>query len=126
MGFIAVRVPQRTTVSYPGTGHGPEKRFPRDTYLRVPIGDTVIVADMRSLLPASVWTIFGIGVQLGLLTMLAGELAAVSATARDSGWGAAYAVAALMAGYAVTATIALASSRPGSALASDSRASYIR
>ena len=96
-----------------------------ETYLRVPMGDKTVVADMRSLLAASLVTILGIGAQLGLLGMLAGELSALSGLAHKIAWAIVGVMAAVMVGYAVVATTELASSRPGSALASDSQSSFI-
>jgi hypothetical protein len=70
-------------------------------------------------------TIFGIGAQLGLLTILGSELSAVSGSVHLLARLVVGAMAAVLLSYAVIATIALASSRPGSALASDSQTSYI-
>jgi hypothetical protein len=80
---------------------------------------------MRSLIPASLVTILGIGAQLGLLGMLAGELAALPSVAHKVAWAIVGVMAAVMVGYAVVATAELASSRPGSAIASDAQSAYI-
>lgn len=125
VGFVTVTVPKWTTVKYPFPDYGTEKRFTRATILRVPMGSNVIAADMRSLIPASMVTIFGIGAQLGLLTILGSELSAVSGSVHLLARLVVGAMAAVLLSYAVIATIALASSRPGSALASDSQTSYI-
>jgi hypothetical protein len=125
VGFVTVTVPTGTQVHYPFPDQGIIKTFSQDTYLRVPMGDKTVVADMRSLIPASLVTILGIGGQLGLLAMLAGELSALPAVAHNIAWAIVGALAAAMVGYAVVSTAELASSRPGSALASDSQSSYI-
>ena len=125
VGFITVTVPTGTQVHYPFPDQGITKTFSQDTYLRIPMGDKTIVADMRSLIPASLVTIFGIGAQLGLLGMLAGELSALPSLAHDIAWAIVGVIATVMVGYSVVATSELASSRPGSALASQSQSSYI-
>lgn len=125
VGFVIVTVPKDTQVHYPFPDQGITKTFARDTYLRVPMGDKTIVADMRSLIPASLVTILGIGAQLGLLGMLAGELAALPSVAHKVAWAIVGVMAAVMVGYAVVATAELASSRPGSAIASDAQSAYI-
>ena len=125
VGFITVTVPKGTRVHYPFPDQGITKTFSQDTYLRVPMGDKTIVANMWSLIPASLLTIFGIGAQLGLLGMLAGELSALPGPAHNIAWAIVGVMAAVMVGYSVVATAELASSRPGTALASDSQSSYI-
>jgi hypothetical protein len=125
VGFLTVTVPTGTQVHYPFPDLGITKIFRADAFLRVPMGDKSVVADMRSLIPASLVTIIGIGAQLGLLGMLAGELSALSGLGHNIAWVIVGVVAAVMVGYAVVATAELASSRPGSALASDSQSSYI-
>jgi hypothetical protein len=52
-------------------GDGQWERLPLDTGVRVPLADNRIVADMRSLIPATMITIFGIGAELGLLHVMA-------------------------------------------------------
>ena len=123
--FITITVPKDTQVHYPFPDLGITKIFRADAFLRVPMGDKTIVANMLSLIPASLVTIIGIGAQLGLLGMLAGELSALSGLAHNIAWVIVGVMAAVMVGYAVVATAELASSRPGSALASDSQSSYI-
>jgi hypothetical protein len=116
-GFATMQLPDQTTVQAPD---GTLTTFRRATMLRVPLGSNVIVADFRSLIPAALVTMFGIGAQLGILGVLAFSLSNRTASIR----GIALALVSLMAltvlVYAIATTRALADSTPGSALAPDS------
>jgi hypothetical protein len=131
-GFVEFMVPKGTRLMDPTkiqwpvegeSGNDQGRRFSHDTRVRVPlVGDKTIVADMRSLLPAIMLSVFGIGAEFGLLTMLGGQLSAEPGWVH---WTVRVVVGFLAASvlvYTVTRTIALAStSDPGSSLAPDTK-----
>jgi hypothetical protein len=96
------------------------KKFSAATTLRVPLGDNLIVADFRSLIPASLVTMFGIGAELGIVGVLAFSLSDRTALIRIVALILVILAALAVLGYAVATTCALADSTPGSALTPDS------
>ena len=122
VGFITAKVPRGTTVSAPGAAR--EKTFRRETSLRVPVGDNLVAADMRSVMPAAMITLFGIGAELGLLIVLAGGLSAASSTVHTTAVAVVVVMALVLLGYSVVTTNTLFSAQQGSALAPESKTSY--
>lgn len=96
------------------------KTFRSEATLRVPLGDNVIVADFRSLIPAALVTMFGIGAELGIVGVLAFALSDRTEPIRIAALILVIVAALAVLGYAVATTRALADSTPGSALTPDS------
>ncbi len=133
-GFVELMVPKETRLMDPTkvkiggpvngeSGNDKGRSFRHDTWVRVPlVGDKTIVADMRSLMPAIMISVFGIGAEFGLLTVLGGQLSAEPGLVH---WTVRIVVALLavfVLVYTVTRTNALASTTsPGSSLAPDTR-----
>jgi uncharacterized protein with GYD domain len=97
------------------------REFRHVTRVRVPLGDNTIVADMRSLIPAIMISVFGIGAEFGLLTVLGGQLSAEPCSVHITVILVVAMMAVFVLVYTATRTIALASSSPGSSLAPDSK-----
>lgn len=126
VGIADLMLPRRTEVitsasaapDLPG-GTPPTGTLPRDSILKVPSAGDVMNADMRSIVPAAIVTMFGIGAELGILGVLA-FLSTESLVIR--GWTiAVLAVSALIVvGYAGSTTRSLADSGLGSALSASS------
>ena len=87
------------------------------------MGNNVIVADFRSLIPAALVTMFGIGAELGILGVLAFSLSNRTAPIRGTALALVIIVAIVVLWYATITTAALADSTPGSALTPDSSTS---
>jgi hypothetical protein len=115
VGFATIELPKWTSAQAPGP-YGKATVFRRNTSLRVPLGTNVIVADRRSLIPAALVTMFGIGAELGILGVLAFSLSDQATAARYSALAAVIVMAVTVLAYAIATTLALADSRPGSAL----------
>jgi len=119
-GFAMITLPPGTTVQAPDD----KERHPRRAAtLRVPVGNNVIVADFRSLIPAALVTMFGIGAELGILGVLAFSLSNRTAPIRGTALALVIIVAIVVLWYATITTAALADSTPGSALTPDSSTS---
>jgi hypothetical protein len=119
-GSAMITLPSGTTVK------APEDKEPhpcRAARLRVPVGSNVIVADFRSLIPAALVTMLGIGAELGILGVLAFSLSNRTAPIRGTALALVIIVAIVVLWYATTTTAALADSTPGSALTPDSSTS---
>jgi uncharacterized protein with GYD domain len=97
------------------------REFRHVTRVRVPLGDNTIVADMRSLIPAIMISVFGIGAEFGLLTVLGGQLSAEPRSVHITVILVVAVMAVFVLVYTATRTIALANSSPGSSLAPDSK-----
>jgi NhaP-type Na+/H+ and K+/H+ antiporter len=82
-----------------------------------------MVADFRSLLPAALVTMFGIGAELGALGVLAFSLSDRTAAFRYSALAVIIVMAATILAYAIATTLALADPKPGSAMTADSATS---
>jgi hypothetical protein len=101
----------------------PYYRLPRNRQLLAPQGTNVIVANLKMILIANIFTMFGIGAELGIAGVLAGFS---DATGHGRGFiflGLA-AVAVLVIIYAATATRAVADPQPGSSISSQAGASF--
>lgn len=120
VGFAYVEIPRSTEVLAPGAR---KIIFRNKAALRVPLGSNVIVSDMRSLVPAAMTTMFGIGAELGLLGVLAGWLSVETGGARVAVVAVTVVIAVVLLWYAWSTTHALKDARPGSALSPDSHVS---
>lgn len=101
----------------------PNFTLPRRRRLLAPQGANVMVANMGIILIVNIFTMFGIGAQLGIATVLAG-FSDATAAGHSFILAALAAVAALVVLYAVTATRALADPEPGSSISAQSGASF--
>jgi hypothetical protein len=120
-GVADITLPAGTEVTAPGYER---KMLSAETPVTVPAGQDVIVADMRSLLPAGVLTVFGIGTEIGMIAVLAGHFSRASSTGRAAAWViSAFAAVGLIV-YAATAMRALADPTPGSSLSGRSGTSF--
>ena len=111
-GFATIELPAETTAQAPGG----TTTFKRKTLLRVPQGNNVIVADFRSLIPAALLTMFGIGAELGILGVLAFSLSNRTLPIRWAALALVIVMAGTVLGYAIATTRTLAGPTPGSAL----------
>jgi hypothetical protein len=98
----------------------PAIRLRRKAILKVPSAGNVMNADMRSIAPAAVFTMFGIGAELGLLGVLAWLLSAEGTTVRVSALVVLGLAALIVLGYAWSTTRSLADAGQGSALSASS------
>ena len=121
VGFVTARIPRGTIVTAPGAR---ERTFRHETSLRVPLDDDMIAADMRSLIPAGMITLFGIGAELGLLAVLASALSAASSEVHVAAAIVAGVMAVVLILYSAVTTITLTSAPPGSALTATTKTSY--
>ena len=95
-------------------------RLRRKSILKVPSAGNVMNADMRSVAPAAVFTMFGIGAELGLLGVLAWFLSTESTAVRVSALVVLVLAALIVLGYAWSTTRSLADAGQGSALSASS------
>jgi hypothetical protein len=121
-GFATMMLPPGTTARAPEPD-GKVMKFAPRTVLRIPLGDNVMVADFRSLLPAALVTMFGIGAQLGTLGVLAFALSNRTGTVRYGALALIIFMALTVLAYAIVTTLALSDSKPGSAMTADSATS---
>jgi hypothetical protein len=121
-GFATMMLPTGTTARAPEPD-GKVMRFAPRTVLRIPLGDNVMVADFRSLIPAALVTMFGIGAQLGTLGVLAFWLSNRTAAVRCGALAVIIVMAVTVLAYAIATTLALSDSKPGSAMTADSATS---
>jgi hypothetical protein len=119
-GCAYLDIPQDTRVTAPDCRQATIRTA---TSLRVPLGTNVIVSDMRSLIPAAMITMFGIGAELGLLGVLAGWLSAETGGARIAVVTVTGVIVVVLLWYAWSTTHAVKDARPGSALTPDSHVS---
>ncbi len=118
-GFAAIPLSRGMAAEAPNAARD-KKTFTSATTLRVPLGDNLIVADFRSLIPAALVTMFGIGAELGIVGVLAFSLSDRTAAVRIFALILVIVAAVAVLWYAVATTRALADSTPGSALTPDS------
>jgi hypothetical protein len=121
-GYATMMLPEGTTARAPEPD-GKLMRFAPRTVLRIPLGPNVMVADFRSLLPAALVTMFGIGAELGALGALAFSLSDRTTAFRYSALAVIIVMAATILAYAIATTLALADPKPGSAMTADSATS---
>lgn len=101
-----------------------KKPLGEDTLLTIPAGANVMVADMRSLIPAGALTIFGIGIGIGLIAVLLGLFSDADLAGRIATLVAAVFLAIGAVIYAATANRSLAEPGPGSSLNAGSTTSF--
>jgi hypothetical protein len=126
VGVADLTLPRGTEVITPASaapdlpgGAPPTGKLPRDAILKVPSAGDVMNADMRSVVPAAIVTMFGIGAELGILGVLA-FLSAESTVLRAWTIAAIAFSALIVVGYAGSTTRSLADSGLGSALSASS------
>jgi hypothetical protein len=119
-GAVDISLPEGAVVSAP---RRPCYTLPRNRQLLAPQGTDVIVANLGMILITNIFTMFGIGAELGIAGVLAGFS---NATGHGRGFIflALAAVAVLVVLYAVTATRAMADPQPGSSISSQAGASF--
>jgi hypothetical protein len=119
-GAAGISLPEGAVISAP---RQPCYTLPRERRLLAPQGTDVIVANLGMILTTNIFTMFGIGAELGIAGVLAGFS---SATGHGRGFIflALAAVAVLVVLYAVTATRTMADPQPGSSISSQAGASF--
>jgi hypothetical protein len=101
----------------------PDFVLPRSRRLLTPQGTNVIVANLSMILFVNLFTMFGIGAELGIAGVLA-DFSDATVSGRSFIFVALAAVAVLVVFYAVTATRTMADPQPGSSISSESGASF--
>jgi hypothetical protein len=126
VGVADLMLPRRTEVITPASaapdlpgGPPPTGTLPRDSILKIPSAGNVMNADMRSVVPAAIVTMFGIGAELGILGVLA-FLSTGSVVIRACTIAVLALSALIVVGYAGSTTRSLADSGLGSALSASS------
>ena len=119
-GAADIRFRKGAVISAP---RRPYYELPRNRQLLAPQGTNVLVANLGIILIVNIFTMFGIGAELGIAGVLAGFS---NATGHGRGFIflALAAVAVLVVVYAVTATRAMADPEPGSSVSSQAGASF--
>jgi hypothetical protein len=119
-GAADITLPKDTQASSPQGGHF---ELRKSAPLLVPQGTNVIVANLGILLFVNLLTMFGIGAELGIASVLADFS---DATGYGHFWTfvALAAVAALVIAYAATATRTMADPQPGSSISSQAGSSF--
>jgi hypothetical protein len=97
--------------------------LPRDRQLQAPQGTNIIVANLSIILFVNLFTMFGIGAELGIAGVLAG-FSDATGLGRAAVFVGLAAVAILVIIYAITATRAMADPQPGSSISSQAGASF--
>jgi hypothetical protein len=97
--------------------------LPRDRQLQAPQGTNIIVANLSIILIVNLFTMFGIGAELGIAGVLAG-FSDATGFGRAAVFVGLAAVAILVIIYAITATRAMADPQPGSSISSQAGASF--
>jgi hypothetical protein len=97
--------------------------LPRDRQLQAPQGTNIIVANLSIILIVNLFTMFGIGAELGIAGVLAG-FSDATGFGRAAIFVGLAAVAILVIIYAITATRAMADPQPGSSISSQAGASF--
>jgi hypothetical protein len=97
--------------------------LPRDRQLQAPQGTNIIVANLSIILFVNLFTMFGIGAELGIAGVLAG-FSDATGFGRAAVFVGLAAVAILVIIYAITATRAMADPQPGSSISSQAGASF--
>jgi hypothetical protein len=92
----------------------------QEAIVKVPPAGNVMDADMRSVVPAAMVTMFGIGAELGILGVMAWSLSAESTVIRACTVAVLTVAALIVVGYAGSTTRSLADSGLGSALSASS------
>jgi hypothetical protein len=126
VGVADLRLPRSTGVITPASAAPnlsedapPAGTLPKDAILKVPSPGNVMNADMRSVVPAAIVTMFGIGAELGILGVLA-FLSTESGLIRACTIAVLALSALVVVGYAGSTTRSLADSGLGSALSASS------
>ena len=126
VGVADLRLPRGTEVITPGSAAPdlpgdapPTGTMPQDAILKVPSAGNVMNADMRSVVPAAIVTMFGIGAELGILGVLA-FLSTESTVIRACTIAVLALSALVVVGYAGSTTRSLADAGLGSALSASS------
>jgi hypothetical protein len=119
-GAADIRLRKGAVISAP---RRPYFELQRNRQLLAPQGTNILVANLWIILTVNIFTMFGIGAELGIAGVLAGFS---SATGHGRGFIflALAAVAVLVVAYAVTATRAMADPEPGSSVSSQAGASF--
>ena len=100
-----------------------EYKLPRERKLLTPQGANVLVANMGMLMTANIFTMFGIGAELGIAFVLA-YFSEATQPWRGIMFGAIAAVALLVIIYARTAISAIANPQPGSSISAQAGTSF--
>jgi hypothetical protein len=119
-GTADISLPKDAVISAP---RQPCYTLPRERQLQVPQSTDVIVANFGMILTTNIFTMFGIGAELGIAGVLA-NFSNATGYWRFIIFVALAAVAILVILYAVTATRAMADPQPGSSISSQAGASF--
>lgn len=115
-GVADITLPAETELVAPGSAR---IKLRSAANFKIPAGTNMIMADMRSVIPAAIVTMFGIGAELGIVGVLAGSLSAAALQARIIAVVVVAVMAAVTLWYAVATTRALGNFTSGSALSAD-------
>jgi hypothetical protein len=119
-GAADITLPKDTRISAP---QGQYYDLRQDKRLLVPQGTNVIVANLAIILIVNFFTMFGIGAELGIATVLA-DFSSASGHGQAWMFTALAAVAFLVIVYAATATRTMADPQPGSSISSQVGSSF--
>jgi hypothetical protein len=120
-GVANIILPQDTPVTAPGYKR---QTLSTETPVVVPPSTDLIVADMRCLIPAGALTVFGIGIDIGMVAILAGYFSHANFAGHVAAWVISAVAALGLIVYAATAMRALADPMPGSSLSGRSGTSF--
>jgi hypothetical protein len=120
-GTADVTLPRDTLITAP---HRQASTLSRERYLQVPQGSGLITANLRTVLIAAFVTMFGIGMEIGIVAVLACGLSDASTDGRWGLFAAIMLVVLVLLGYAVSATRAIADPQPGSSVSATPGTSF--
>lgn len=119
-GSADLTLPQGTQISAPRERY---YKLRKTAPLMVPQGTNVIVANLCIILIVNLFTMFGIGAELGIASVLA-DFSDATALGHICIFSALAVVAALVVVYAITATRTMADPQPGSSISSQAGTSF--
>jgi len=119
-GTADISLPQNTVISGP---RQQDHRLRNSRWLLIPQGTNLIVANLGIMVVANIFTIFGIGAELGIAYVLT-NFSEATGPWRAAIYCALAALAALVLGYAKTATRAMADPQPGSSISAQAGTSF--
>jgi hypothetical protein len=120
-GTADVNLPTGAVISSPRQQDG--RPAPTDRWLIVPQGSTVIIGNLGIMVAANIFTMFGIGAELGIAFVLA-HLSEANGIAALGIYFGLFALGCFVLRYAISATRAMANPQPGSALSAQAGTSF--
>jgi hypothetical protein len=120
-GVVDITLPKGTMSKAP---YRRDFSLPRERSLQVPPGSNVLFGNLWMILATAVFTMFGIGAEIGIAAILAYGLSEASLAWRSAMLGVTGLVAVLVIVYAATAIRAIADPRPGSSISATGGTSF--